>query len=283
MTGTPDFVVVGNIVRDVIPGGYRLGGTPTFAAAQAHRLGLTVGVVTRAPADFDPSDGFDFAQIARGDSSAWTVFENTYTPQGRVQRLLSRASAIEPGDIPDAWRSAPIVLLGPVFHEIPDSIARHFSSSSLVGVSAQGWLRAIDDAGRVRHAPWTGEPFWAGASAIFASVEDLAGEETELARWTSGVSIVAVTRSHSGARLHADGRWREMDAFPEEEVDATGAGDTFATGFLVRYRETGDPNEAARFGAAAASLSVAGIGASAMGTRAEIEARMRQHPEIALR
>ena len=51
-----------------------------------------------------------------------------------------------------------------------------------------------------------------------------------------------------------------MEAFPSEEVDATGAGDTFATGFLVRYRETGDVGEAARFGAAAASLSVEGVG-----------------------
>jgi len=283
MTGTPDFVVVGHIVRDVAPVGYRLGGTPTFTAAQAHLLGLTVGVVTRAPADFDPGAAFDFAQIARGDSDAWTVFENTYTAQGRVQRILSRAAAIEPEDIPDAWRSAPIVLLGPVFHEIPDSIARRFSARSLIGVSAQGWLRAIDEAGSVRHAPWSGEPFWRGASAIFASDEDLAGDEAELARWTADAGIVAITRSHNGARLFADGRWREMDAFPEEEVDATGAGDTFATGFLVRYRETGDANEAARFGAAAASLSVAGIGAAGMGNRVQIEARMRQHPEIALR
>ena len=283
MSGTPDFVVVGHVVRDVAPGGYELGGTVTFAAVQAHRLGLRVGVVTRAPADFDPAETLGFAEVACGPSEAWTTFENTYTPEGRMQRLRSRAAPIEPADVPGAWLAAPIVLLGPVFHEIPASFARQFSRNALVGVSAQGWLRAIDDEGRVRHAPWRGAPFWDGASAIFASDEDLAGDETELARWTAGAPIVAVTRSHRGARIFADGVWREMEAFPEAEVDATGAGDTFATGFLIRYRETGDANEAARFGAAAASLSVGGAGASAMGTRVEIEARMRQHPEIALR
>jgi 1D-myo-inositol 3-kinase len=74
-----------------------------------------------------------------------------------------------------------------------------------------------------------------------------------------------------------------MDAFPEMEVDATGAGDTFATAFLIRLHETGDVDQAARFGAAAASLSVSGVGASAIPSRAEVEDRLRRYPEVALR
>ena len=128
-----------------------------------------------------------------------------------------------------------------------------------------------------------GEPFWAGAGVIFASDEDLAGDEDELARWTRDVPMVAVTRSSRGVRVFAEGRWREMAAYPEAEVDATGAGDTFATGFLIRYRETGDANEAARFGAAAASLSVRGVGVEGMEGREAIEERMRQHLGISLR
>ncbi len=92
-----------------------------------------------------------------------------------------------------------------------------------------------------------------------------------------------MTESWKGARVYADGAWRRMDAFPETEVDPTGAGDTFATGFLIRLHETGDAGEAARFGAAAASLSVGGIGAAAIPSRGEVEARLRQYPEIALR
>jgi sugar/nucleoside kinase (ribokinase family) len=47
--------------------------------------------------------------------------------------------------------------------------------------------------------------------------------------------------------------------------------------------ETGDVDQAARFGAAAASLSVSGIGASAIPSRAEVEDRLRRYPEVALR
>ena len=74
-----------------------------------------------------------------------------------------------------------------------------------------------------------------------------------------------------------------MEAFPETEVDPTGAGDTFASAFLIRLHETGDIDEAARFGAAAASLSISGIAAEAIPTRAQVEDRLRAHPEVALR
>lgn len=278
----PDFVVVGHVVRDIVPEGYRLGGTVTFAAAQAHRLGLAVGIVTRTGPDLPLEGALKYAAVADAPSTRSTSFENVYTPAGRVQRLLAKADPIGAADLPTAWRSAPIVLLGPVFREVPAGFAREFSAESLVGVSAQGWLREVAADGRVQHAPWIGDAFWAGAGVIFASDEDLAGDDAELARWTREAPIVAVTRSSRGARVFAEGHWREMAAYPEVEVDATGAGDTFATGFLVRYRETGDANEAARFGAAAASLSVRGVAAEAMGDRAAIEERMRAHPEISL-
>jgi sugar/nucleoside kinase (ribokinase family) len=122
---------------------------------------------------------------------------------------------------------------------------------------------------------------------LFASDEDLDGgggdPAAELERWVADVPIVAVTASARGARIYADGHWRSMTAFPEPEVDATGAGDTFAAAFLIRLHESGDVQQAARFGAAAASISVAGRGVAAMPERDEIEARMRAHPEVMLR
>ena len=67
-----------------------------------------------------------------------------------------------------------------------------------------------------------------------------------------------------------------MPALPRTEVDPTGAGDVFAAAFLVRYQETGDPLEAAAFGACAASCAVEGVGTSTLGDRAEVEQRLEQ-------
>jgi sugar/nucleoside kinase (ribokinase family) len=57
----------------------------------------------------------------------------------------------------------------------------------------------------------------------------------------------------------------------------------FATALLARLHETGDLGLAARFAAAAASISVSGEGTAAIADRRQIEERMAQHPEIVLR
>lgn len=279
----PDFVVAGHAVRDIVPGGSRLGGTVTFAAWQAHRLGLSVGVVTRAAPDLDVRSQLPFAQVAHLPSGKTTQFENVYDGGQRQQHLRGKAADLQASDVPEEWRASPVALIGPVFGEVPPDFARVFSDATLIGISAQGWLRTTDADERVLHSAWQGAPFWSEADVLFLSDEDLADGEGQLARWTAAVPIVAMTESWRGARVYAGGRWRRMDAFPEEEVDPTGAGDTFATAFLIRLHESGDVDEAARFGAAAASLSVGGAGAEAIPSRGEIEERMRSYPEVALR
>jgi sugar/nucleoside kinase (ribokinase family) len=280
---TPDFVVVGHVVRDVVPGGWRPGGTVTFAAVQAHRLGLRAGVVTRAGADTDVAEKLRFADVIQLPSPVTTSFENVYDGGRRRQRVHAQALAIEPEDIPVAWRDAPIAFIGPVLGEADARMAQMFAEATLVGVSAQGFLRALDADGRVVQASWQGEPFWRGADVVFASDEDIAAGDAALEAWTRDVPVVAMTESWRGARVYSDGRWRRMDAFPENEADPTGAGDTFATAFLVRLHETGDVDEAARFAAAAASISVGGVAAEAIATREEIEERLARHPEVVLR
>ena len=59
----PDFVAVGNAAKDVVADGWRLGGTVTFAAVQAERLGLSVGVVGRTPADLGLEEALPFAAV----------------------------------------------------------------------------------------------------------------------------------------------------------------------------------------------------------------------------
>jgi sugar/nucleoside kinase (ribokinase family) len=280
---TPEFVVAGHVVRDLVPDGWRLGGTVTFAAVQAHRLGLRAGVVTCASDDVDVAHDLPFADVVVRPSSRTTTFENVYDGGHRTQRVIAQAEAIRRDDVPHEWRSAPIVLLGPIMDELEPGFASTFEDASLVGVSAQGWLRSVDDAGNVVHTDWTGDPFWRGADVLFVSDEDIDGREEALERWLREVPVVAMTESWKGARVYAEGAWRRMDAFPEDEVDPTGAGDTFAAAFLVRLRETNDVGEAARFGAAAASISVGAAGTAAMPSREDVEERLRGYPQVALR
>jgi sugar/nucleoside kinase (ribokinase family) len=257
----------------------------TFAAVQAHRLGRSVGIVTSAAPDVIERLRSDlpFAEIASIDADATTTFENIYDGGHRTQYIREQGAPIGHDAVPAAWRDAPVVLLGALWAELAPDFAAAFAPDSLVGVSAQGYLRAADSKARVRHTTWRGAPFWTGSDVLFVSDEDLGDERDDLARWQDDVPVVVMTASSRGAHVYADKHWRRLDAYPQDEIDPTGAGDTFATGFLIRLHESGDVADAARFGSAAASLSVRGVGAASMPERAEVEERMRQYPDVGLR
>ena len=64
------------------------------------------------------------------------------------------------------------------------------------------------------------------------------------------MSLVAtgvLTVGREGAIVYHEGRQQRVPAYAVEEVDPTGAGDVFATAYLIRLHETGDVIEAARF------------------------------------
>ena len=277
----PDFLVIGHVVKDVVPGGWRLGGTAAYASLQATHLGLRAGVVTSAPGSMDLAALLPGVEVHRVPSRRATTFRNCYEGGCRSQFVLAQARSLALSDVPDAWRTAPIVLLGPVCGEVPPEATSLFAHS-LVGVSAQGWLRGVDSQRRVTSRAWPDCPSWDAAYAVVVSEDDLAGDAGSLERWTAVFPVVVYTQASRGACLHVDGRWRHIDAFPEREVDPTGAGDVFAAAFLARLSETGDPALAARFAAAAASISVSREGTLAIADRQQIEERMAQHPEIVL-
>ena len=49
LESAPDYLVIGHITADVVPGGTTPGGTALYAARTAARLGLRVAIVTSAP------------------------------------------------------------------------------------------------------------------------------------------------------------------------------------------------------------------------------------------
>jgi 1D-myo-inositol 3-kinase len=278
----PDFLVIGHVVKDVVPGGWRLGGTVAYASIQATRLGLRAAVVTSAPGSMDLGGLLPGVEVHRVPSRRATSFRNCYEDGHRTQFVLARARSLALTDVPDAWQAAPIVLLGPVCGEVPPDLTSLFAHS-LLGLTAQGWLRRVDRQQRVTRRDWPNSRSLESAYAVFASEDDLAADTSVLDRWAGLFPVVAYTRASRGACLHVDGRWCHIDAFPEREMDPTGAGDVFAAAFLARLREAGDPALAARFAAAAASISVSREGTLAIADRQRIEERMAQHPEILLR
>ena len=92
-----------------------------------------------------------------------------------------------------------------------------------------------------------------------------------------GVKHAVIKLGGEGCLLASADEWLRVPAVPSiTPVDTTGAGDTFAAGFLAALNEGQSFADCGRFACAAASLCVEGVGAvTGDWTRDEVEARLK--------
>ncbi|MFC2037385.1 ribokinase, partial [Chloroflexota bacterium] len=137
----PEYIVVGHICQDLLPDGrLGLGGSVSYAATTAQRMGSRVGVVTSAGPDLDLTEALPGAQIACHRAPATTIFENIYQNGARTQILHQRADVITCEHIPMSWRDAPMVYLGTIDQEIDPTVFHCFSDEALICVMPQGFF-----------------------------------------------------------------------------------------------------------------------------------------------
>lgn len=276
MTNQPniDFLVVGHIVQDVVPGGYTVGGTTTYSSITARNLGRRPGIVTRIAPDFVLPPLLHDIAVHRVPAAQTTTFHNIYHEGHRQQFLLARADVLQPDDIPPAWMNTPIVHLGPLDRELDSRFAQLFPHS-LVGVTPQGWLREWDETGRIRMRPWEeARAILPHVEVLVLSEEDLNGNIGLIDEYKCLTRIAVMTQGRRGCTVFTCNESRQVAGFPVEEVDPTGAGDVFAAAYLIRLQETQDPYEAARFANATASFCVQAPGVTGIPTRQQVEERM---------
>jgi hypothetical protein len=272
-----DYLVIGHACQDIVSGGaLAAGGTAIYSALTAGRLGMQTAILTSAASDYRFFPDSPSFVIKCRPSEASTTFENVYTAAGRRQYLRTHAAPIELEDLPPHWRHARIVHLGPVAQEVDPDFLTVFDGA-LVGVTPQGWMRQWDASGLVSPCAWPdAERILMRADVAVLSPEDVGWDDALIRRYARWAQLLVVTLGGQGARVYYRGEARHFPAFAVEAVDPTGAGDVFATAFLVRYAESRDPFDAAHFANCAASFVVEGLGASGLPTRAQVEARLRQ-------
>jgi sugar/nucleoside kinase (ribokinase family) len=264
-----DYLLVGHITLDLTTSGKQIGGGVTYSALLAASTGLRVGVVTSWGSEI-PLGPMETVRLVNYPTERSTTFENIYTPAGRVQKIYAVAQRLAYYQIPEPWRKAEIIHLAPVAQEVDPTIVRHFSSS-LIGVSPQGWMRNWDGDGLVHGSEWPEARFVlerSGAAVI--SIEDVAGDESRIEEMAASCRVLAVTEGADGVRLFWNGDVRRFRAPAVSVVDPTGAGDIFASAFFIRLYTTRDPWEAARFATQIASISVTRPGLDGIPTRDEI-------------
>jgi len=273
----PDFVAIGHVTLDRFGEATRPGGSALYAAVTAHRLGLSVGLLTSHGDDFPLEVIPSKIEVISVRAADTTLFEHRQEPTGRVSHVRSVAGPLIANDVPDDWRDASLSLLAPVVDEVDPMIATLFTDGA-VGAAAQGWVRQVKPDGLVIPRAWQSpERLLQSVQALFLSREDIQGQEAAVVEWFQRMPVGVLTADRAGALLFVNGERYEVQPRRASEVDPTGAGDVFAATFLIQYQRDGDPWHAAAAAACAGSLAVEGEGWSAVADRAALDAALAEY------
>ncbi len=273
----PDFVAIGHVTLDRFGEATRPGGSALYAAVTAHRLGLSVGLLTSHGDDFPLEVIPSKIEVISVPAADTTLFEHRQEPSGRVSHVRSVAGPLTADDVPDDWRDASLSLLAPVVDEVDPTIATLFTDGA-VGAAAQGWVRQVKPDGLVIPRAWQSpERLLQSVQALFLSREDIRGQEATVVEWFQRMPVGVLTADRVGALLFVNGERYEVEPRRANEIDPTGAGDVFAATFLIQYQRDGDPWLAAAAAACAGSLAVEGQGWSAVADRAALDAALAEY------
>ncbi len=274
-------LVCGNVTLDRAGASLVPGGSAYYAALALSALGARVRIFTSAGPDF-PRAALAGVEAEIVDAPGTTVFVNAYAADGsRSQRVLATAPALAAERLPAAWRAPDALHLCPVLGEVDVATFSAAAPARVVGIGVQGLLRAVGPGGEVRHRPWDLDaPALRHVTAAVAGEDDVRAEPDLVSRLAALVPVVAFTHGAGGCEVIAGGRTRRIGVYAAREVDPTGAGDVFAAAFLLALARGDDPVDAARLGAAAASIAVEGRGGDALTRVGEAWARAARVPVL---
>ncbi len=274
----PTFLSVGHFCYDVAPDGYILGGSAAYSTVTARNLGIPARAVTAVGPNFDAENCLlKGIETRYHQSTETTIFDNQYDERGnRLQFISALAMNLSPEHIPITWRCPDIVYLCPIAGEVDADIIHMFSDETLIGVTPQGWMRQWDSDGRVFPKRWeNAEEILPHTDILVLSDEDLGMYPDELEKYITLTPIVVLTRGARDAQLFQNGNVLKSPAYSITEIDPTGAGDVFATAFLINYCQTRAVKQALNFAHCVASFAVEGTGASNIPTFTQVMARLK--------
>jgi sugar/nucleoside kinase (ribokinase family) len=290
--------VVGSVAFDAVktPFGERermLGGAATYFALAASFFDQ-VHVVGRVGADFSDDDlamvatrGTDVADVERVEGGKTFFWAGEYgwdlNSRDTLDTQLNVFEGFQPR-LSAASRDCDVLFLANIQPELQADVLEQCGETRFVAMDSMNfWIESARDAlldviGRVDCVIFNDaelRQLTEKPSIVSAAREVLA----------MGPSVVVAKQGEYGAALLTEGQFFALPAYPlERVVDPTGAGDTFAGGFmgyLARHLEHSELSDSAlrqamAYGTALASFNVEEFGTERMGhlTAGEVDARV---------
>jgi sugar/nucleoside kinase (ribokinase family) len=248
----PGLAIVGNLARDLIAGGQRVGGGPFHAARGLHRLGERATIVAKVSdrALLPPLEelGLDLRCRLSRQTPTFSISYDGDDRQMQVEELGDPWTPEEMrGWVADALGDAGWVHVAPLLRS-------DFTAAALAELG-RGRRILLDAQGLVREprlGPLAENGDYDPAILGHLTVLKLAEEEARIvlpdlepeSLAGLGVPEVLVTFGSKGSLVYADGRLERVEARPVD-ADATGAGDAFSATYLASRAAGVAPVEAA--------------------------------------
>ncbi|XP_009395657.2 inositol 3-kinase [Musa acuminata AAA Group] len=238
-------LVVGNYCHDVLfrgdlPVGETLGGAASFVSNVLDALAPSTSLyVAKVGADFAYAAPHPPRVVS--SSSHTTLFHAHFPPVpaaggyhgDRVLRRVRACDPIFPADLPDDIRFDYGLAVGVAGEILPETLARMIDLCRVVLVDAQGMIRSFDPVdGTVRLVPLRSTEFFhllPRIGFLKASAEEAPFVDIEEARkWC----CVIVTHGKDGCQVYWKDGELHVSPFQADQIDPTGAGDSFMGGFV---------------------------------------------------
>lgn len=244
--------IVGNVTIDVVDGKKALGGAVSYAAAVASAWGVRACIVSAHAPDADLGPVFQGHDLVVVASTHTLVFEHSYTFWGNHRKLRVTAQpnvTLGWQHLPARCRRARTVLLGPLMPQDLNPSAfvqqdRPWWHRALglpeqeVGLMGQGLQRVLDSSGKVKPLADPSQQLvdaLGGTTSVFLSdVETDAWPNGTVAGLATRTRRFLVTRGKDDADEYIGATAQRHPVVQVTEVvDTNGAGDTFATAYML--------------------------------------------------
>lgn len=285
-TAGPRIVIVGQLTIDLHAHDstkpQRPGGAVSYAARAAAALGERASILTAGgvDADLDALANHDIELVPTDNTLTFELDDN----DGRRHLRLLRGNdrRLHADDLPPTWRNPRLLILAPLLpHDIDVGSFHNIRYSEGRALLAQGLQRRIDSSSSIHTLSRPSSALLQHCSAedsVFLSHEDTDGWLTaDFYRLASAAARLIVTRGAAGSDVHRPSQPPlHIEPYRATPVDTTGAGDVFATAFMIalyssHLRELRDQRDAAaaRIASACAASSVEQYGPAALPSNKE--------------
>jgi sugar/nucleoside kinase (ribokinase family) len=270
------FVSIAHVVNDTEPSDH-LGGPVSYSSVAAARLGYNAYCITKLPQNHRyiaelENYGVNVILLPSKLNNI-TTNKNIYDDQGyKKQQKIAEQEDITLNDIKtlpqELFKDAQIVIASDT-DEVQEAVIPYLSRLGTVSLIAQGYFRQVNADKTVVPKPWVGKVATMKSlhAVIFGDEDILVNgqvDESTLEQIMIKAHITAFTVGMRGSIItKQNGETLDVKAFPikEDEIkEFNGAGDTYATGFVIGLAETHDVKEAAIFATIFAGLKLMGFG-----------------------